>query len=417
MIRKLAQIFALFFIFTIPWENALSFGSLGSISRIIGLVAAGFWAVSVLLQNRLRTFRTSHIFIFIFLLFNVASLLWTVDFELTFGRVRTYLQMAIQIWMLWDLLDSEKLYRYALVAFLIGTFLTVASTFSNYISGQLISEWEYGRYSGGGQNAVELALILSLCFPVAWYLALSERDNSHSNLLKATYIFFIPAAFFALILTASRTAIFTIIPAALYIIGSLNRVRLVYRFLCFAVLILALLIGQSLVPIETLQRLGTIGSSIASGDLGGRMELWQKCLQIFAEHPLLGIGSGSLSAPDQLGAFTHNTFLSILTELGVVGFLIFLGLLVSVILQILRQPQPESALWLTILATWIIGVQSLTWEYTKPTWFFISMIAISAAAFTEQAAPAKSFPGQGQPGLPHITNTSNAITRNSPLSR
>jgi len=265
-----------------------------------------------------------------------------------------------------------------LLAFLLGAFLAVANTITNFLSGQLIDEWEYGRYSGGGQNAVELALILSLCFPVAWHLAITQQASRLGTLLKTICYGFIPIAFFALILTASRTALFAVIPFVIYIIGSLSRFKPIYRILGFFIFIIAVFVGQSFIPSATLERLETIGSSITSGDLGGRMDLWKQSLQIFLEHPLLGIGSGALAAPDQLGAFAHNTFISILTELGIIGFLLFLGILVSAFYQVVKQPKPTSYLWLTVLLIWIIGVQSLTWEYTKPTWFFLGMIAISA---------------------------------------
>jgi O-antigen ligase len=386
MPRKFAQIFALIFIFTIPWENAFAFGSLGSISRIIGLATAGLWVISVLFQNRLRAFNYFHIVVFSFLLYNIASIFWTADIEFTYERAKTYLQMAIQIWMLWDLLTTEKLHRAALLAFLLGAYLTVANTIGNFLSGQLISQWEYGRYSGGGQNAVELGLILSLCFPIAWHLAITEKANRFGNLIKIICFSFIPTAFFALILTASRTALLTIIPGLVYILWSFRRFKPIYRVIGLIIFILAVLIGQSMIPQATLERLGTIGYQLASGDLGGRVELWKQSLEIFTEHPLLGIGSGSLAAPDQLGAFTHNTFLSILTELGILGFLLFLGVITSAVYQIIKQPRPSMVLWLIVLLTWIIGVQSLTWEYTKPTWFFLSMIAVSAGVIDRRSS-------------------------------
>ena len=65
-------------------------------------------------------------------------------------------------------------------------------------------------------------------------------------------------------------------------------------------------------------------------------------------------------------------------ELGIIGELIFLVLLGGAVLQIIKQPKTSMALWFTVLFTWIIGVQSLTWEYTKVTWLFLGFIAISA---------------------------------------
>ncbi len=391
MIRKLAQISALFFIFTIPWENAFTLGSLGSVSRLAGLAAAGLWVVSVIFRKGVRSFNIFHLFVFAFLLYNVSTIFWTLEYDYTRERATTYLQMAIQIWMLWDLITTEKMLRSAMRAFLLGAYVTIGSTIANYLSGTLISEWEYGRFSGGGQNAVELALILSLCFPFAWHLASTQKPGKWSTLLKFFYYLFIPASLFAIILTGSRTALFTIVPGLLYIMISFGRFKPVYRIIGLFVFLVAVFVGQSLLPQATLERLSTIGSSIASGDLGGRMALWRQSLEIFVDHPILGIGSGSLAAPDQLGAVTHNTFISILTETGLVGFSLFLGILVTAILQSLKQPRAYILVCITTLLTWVVGVQSLTYEYTKPTWFFLSLIAISAGVI-DRVTAAKEKP-------------------------
>jgi len=384
--QKIARFIVLVFIFTIPWENAFTFSTLGSLARIIGLGAAGFWVISVIVRTRVRKLQFFHFVVFFFVLYNMASIFWTFDYEWSYARLKTYSQIGILAWILWDLFTTSESLRAALQAFILGGYVVIASTFYNFISGQTISQWEYGRFSGAGQNAVELGLILSLSLPVAWHLATTQREGLGSNVMKLINFAFIPAALLAIILTASRTALITIIPALLYIIGTMHRIRPIFRFLVFIMFILAVFIGQSFVPTATLERLGTIGSSIAVGDLGGRMVLWKESLSIFQEHFLIGIGSGALNASSQLGGAAHNTFLSILTELGVIGFLLFLGVLAIVIFRAINQPKSYSILWLTVLSIWIFGVQSLTYEYAKSTWFFLNLIVISAAIYNRNNA-------------------------------
>jgi len=50
-----------------------------------------------------------------------------------------------------------------------------------------------------------------------------------------------------------------------------------------------------------------------------------------------------------------------------------------VVIQALRQPKWRSHFWLSILVTWGIGASTLTLEYRKPTWLFLSLIVASAA--------------------------------------
>jgi hypothetical protein len=43
-----------------------------------------------------------------------------------------------------------------------------------------------------------------------------------------------------------------------------------------------------------------------------------------------------------------------------------------------RMRRPQKWVWVLMLATWAIGVSSLTWEYRKPTWFLFGMLAAQA---------------------------------------
>jgi O-antigen ligase len=71
----------------------------------------------------------------------------------------------------------------------------------------------------------------------------------------------------------------------------------------------------------------------------------------------------------------HNTFLSILVEGGLLGFGLFLLLLLSLAFPALRLPLLERNLWLVVLATWATGVMTLSWETRKPTWFLFGLLA------------------------------------------
>jgi O-antigen ligase len=76
----------------------------------------------------------------------------------------------------------------------------------------------------------------------------------------------------------------------------------------------------------------------------------------------------------------HNTFLSVLVELGIVGALLLFALLASVLCSALRAGYLERCLWITLLLTWTVGVSALTWEYRKPTWLLFGLAAAHAYA-------------------------------------
>jgi O-antigen ligase len=381
MIRRFALIATLFLIFSIPWETAITISSLGTFTRLVGFGAGGIWIASVLASGKFRKFSSYHIAVFIFIMINLASLFWTVSYDLTIERIKTYLQLAILTWILWDLITTPHLLRITMQIFIFGAYITIASQLINFFTGQTIAAYSDGRFTGAGQNANEFSLILSLTLPLAWHLGMTQKPGPWSLILKMLNIAYIPLALIACILTASRTSLITVIPGLLYIAGTLQKIKPLYRFLIFAAVIITFVIVEPFIPQSTIDRLATFGSSVEGSDLGGRVALWKQSFDIFKDHPILGIGSNALSASGQLGAYAHNTFLSIMAELGVLGLFPFLVVLTIVFYKAFTQPGQYSALWITVLTIWLIGVFTLTWEYTKSTWFFLSMVVISAGIY------------------------------------
>jgi O-antigen ligase len=80
-----------------------------------------------------------------------------------------------------------------------------------------------------------------------------------------------------------------------------------------------------------------------------------------------------------IGAWIHNTFLSVATETGFIGFVLFLSILGLVFYELIRLPGQISGLWLTILMTWTMGALSLSWETKKVTWILLSFMIIEAS--------------------------------------
>lgn len=99
---------------------------------------------------------------------------------------------------------------------------------------------------------------------------------------------------------------------------------------------------------------------------------------MFLQHPIVGVGSGGFRYATELGKAPHNTFLSVLVDLGVIGFSLLAAILAITISNALHQPKQESRLWLTVLMILVLGAMVHNAEGKKVVWLFLTMVTASA---------------------------------------
>lgn len=377
--RTVAFLSSLIFVFVLPMETVVFVPGLGSSARIAGLLVAGTWLVAVATQGRIRKPRLVHVVIFVFFVWNAFSIFWSQDSNMTAKRIQTFVQTAVMIMIIWDLYTTQTALKAGLQAYVLGAYVAIGGTIYNYLNAEA---YTYGRYSAAGMHVVNLGLILALAIPIAWYLAVSAGSTSRLSWgLRILNFCYLPAAYMGIALTASRGALVASFPAVLFVLSTLTRLRLYVRVLFFVGLLGMLFSAQAIIPQNSLKRLGTTYMDLTEGDLTGRVGLWREGFALSMEHPILGIGSNAYETTVELGKVAHNTFLSVLVELGIIGLIIFLTILGMVAYHAIQQPKLESRLWLTVLFSWALGASALTYEDNKPTWLFLSFIVVSASLF------------------------------------
>lgn len=106
-------------------------------------------------------------------------------------------------------------------------------------------------------------------------------------------------------------------------------------------------------------------------------------LDMIEEQPLLGIGAGAYPRAMEVMIDTrdlsHNTLLAVLAETGVIGLLLFLGMIVLFLYTASKTTYLEAALFISLLAVWLLATMFLTWEMRKPTWLLFGLIALESA--------------------------------------
>jgi O-antigen ligase len=373
--RKITFWSAVILIFTVPWEDSISVTALGSMTRLMGLIVAVLWMVTMLIEGRFRKPHLFHVIVLLFFLWNLVSVVWSPDPESTIQRAKTYSQLLLLMLIYWEIFQKPEELMTGLQAYVFGAYILIASTIYNYINGDVAVAYE-GRYSATGVNAVDLTLILMLGLPVAMQLFFAAGQRKKGITSKLVNLAYIPLAIFSIILTGSRTSLIAVIPFGIYLIGT-QQIKFDRKLLVFGTLLVSLLALYPFIPQSVTTRLGTLGSSIEAGDLGGRVDLWRESILIFSKHSLMGLGSGTLDSV--IGSAAHNTFVSVITETGAIGAVLFFAILAIVFFQAMNIPNGNSGLWVAIFLTWAIGVCSLSWEFRKLTWLFLNFIVIEGS--------------------------------------
>jgi hypothetical protein len=141
-------------------------------------------------------------------------------------------------------------------------------------------------------------------------------------------------------------------------------------------------------------QVGQTAGRLASASSSNRWRWWQEAWNAFVDHPLRGTGAGSFGLTDRLERTSplavvepHSTPLQFLSEVGLVGFLLFAAVVVTAALAIRRRSTP------LVLALGICLLHSLVdidWDY----------VAVQGPVFLAVGALAAGPPAPRRSWLP-----------------
>ncbi|HVH68411.1 MAG TPA: O-antigen ligase family protein [Gemmatimonadales bacterium] len=366
------------FVLVLPWDMYADLPVVGTIPHLVGIVASVVGVLYILARRRVRPLSWFHVCVLLFLVWAGATALWSIDSEATQTRFLTYLQLAVLVWLLWEVAWSPERTRALLGAYVLGVSVAAVATVYDYLAGAYAAGYP-GRFTGLDVNPNELGMTLALGLPMAWYLNLSQRGRRFAWLWQL----YLPLAITAVLLTASRGAFLAMVTALLVIPATQARLRLRTKIALSALAVGSLVLAAMLVPETTLERLQTTGTDIESGYFGNRARIWRAGLDVARQHPVVGVGAGTFGAAVEPSLnfqwSSHNVFLGILVEDGVVGLLLFLAMFGAAFAAL--RPLPRLPRWFGIALLLALGVGSLSleWGYRKQFWFVLGIVAVEGA--------------------------------------
>ena len=382
MLNRVAYVFLIIAAFAMPWEETVKIVGDSRLPALAGIGACFAAICSVAVTGRLRPLGAFHVVALAFVGWAVLTLFWSIDPAVTAQRVVTYAQLLLLVWLLWELGSDANRVIGLLQAFVAGAYLTAADMIRNYISGVTyvsVEGYEHQSFTSGAFRPNDVAFMLVLAIPIAWYLAVRRG----SGLLAWINRLYVPLGMVGILLTASRGALIPAIFALGIIPLTMGKMRLASRAMTAALAVLAIPIAIAVVPQSSWDRLATTKSDLQSGTMTHRRDIWRAGFEVFNEHPVLGVGPGNYEVA--AGAYldrprpAHNAFLAVLVEQGIVGLVLFCALFIVGLRQLKTMPSLERRFWSVLIFTLAIGLLPRNWDYKKPTWFVLGMFASAGA--------------------------------------
>lgn len=377
--KRAAYLGLLLVAFILPWEDAVRLPVLGSLGRASGLIFMMLAVPALMHAHRLR-FRLPSLFLMFllcFVLWSGLSIYWSLDPASTITHIFSRLQVLVLIWLAWQLLETPEKALPVMFAYILGCWVATGTAAANWFAG---NEFVYQRYSAIGTDPNDFATLMALGIPLVWRLLLRYGRG----LVAWFLLLYFPLVVIALLLTSSRGGALVAALGMLVVPLTFRQLRPSLKWLVggFAVLLVAGAAVAAPFMAETaassLARLSSTASEVSSGTLNERSDLWQAGLTLFNDAGLLGVGAGAFehSVAAYVGApnVAHNTYISVLVELGPLGLLLFLCCIVAAGLPLVRSGPEVRFPMLVLLLVLAVGLLPLTWE-TRKTTYFMMMLA------------------------------------------
>lgn len=341
----------------------------------------------------IKDFFTNYLSVFmgILALMMLVSVSYAVEKKLALSEsIRFIVYIIIYFIIKYDL-NSKKCTIGMIKSYIFSTLILclfgIYQYFTGYgLEGKFRENYGYLRYkiTANMDNPNNLAAFLILAIFPMIMLAIYEKEK----VKKIFYIILSTLIFTNIILTGSRNAIIGIIVGVVIL-------AIVYNFRLFILMILLGVISIFIPVIRT--RLMAITDKTQNQS---RLYLWEIAKRMIKDHPLFGVGNGNyVSLYDKYTDIypqfkfynehrfpCHNSYLKIESELGIIGGISFIGILISALIQMkkfISTTQDEfykffyTGFLASMISFYVMNLSDNLFFVPKTTSYFWILLAIS----------------------------------------
>ena len=323
-VNKTAFWITVFFILVSPIENILRTEQIVYVLRIAVL--------GVCVIYRWMLFINNSKYIPILMLYMFFSCFWSAEPHALNSLLVIYAQLLFLFLQLQFTYTKEQ-YKLIKIAFLVQNWILLILCFTNgtYKDSRF---WLTSSTSGADPNYLSGWFVIPLCFAIEFLFAEGTKI-----IWKVIVIIQMVLSFYFIMQTASKSGFITnvcvIAFAAIYTSRNLIKKHPGRAFAVIAIFIIGIIIAVDHMPAYLVTRL-------MNGDTTGtgRLPMWITLAKEMANHPIkmiVGFGTGSVKYYTGTGLVSHNTYLDILFNEGILGFVVLISYIINGIKRKLRN--------------------------------------------------------------------------------
>lgn len=337
----------LFLICSLPLRS-FSLASFGAadirISEAIFIIVALAWVLNFLAESKIKLKRSEIDFpLIIFFLWIILSFLWSSDIISAIVQSSRVLFGILLYFVTIQIINSEKRLRQAINLWVIvGFSIALIAIFEFFYTGlpYLVQNFMKKSYiftrslrSSVFLSPTLLGSYLNLCL----FLFIGKLVNAKTTMRKIMSTALLFALFLALLFTFSRGAWIGFFLGLIYL---LYKFKALMKFAVVGLIIIFILvfIVGGVIRTVVVERIMSFTAPEEDPAFQERLLLWRSTKKIILDHPILGVGIGNSAGKyEELShyyptkyRYTHNLYLNITAELGLIGLALFLWLCVSI---------------------------------------------------------------------------------------
>jgi len=295
-----------------------------------------------------------NLLLIIFGLWSFLSGVIAINHNLWLENIHWMLRAFILFYLIYNSFSTKEeiviIFKIIVMSIFLSSFIPFFTSFgASFLSLKNLLPLFLQRFSGTIFDPNYFAMTVAASLPLAFILIIKEKHL----ILKLLWLFAILFLMFSVILSQSRTGLFSVAVIFLYTIFYLHQRK--RREVFFIVVPLIIIIIA--IPSVFWYRFSLFFQSILTGDrgdtsMGHRLILLSSAFDVFIKNPFFGVGLANFKVYaaryTQYPMIAHNTYLEIATGLGLLGLIPFLLILYkgfSILKSAIRDPNISELAW------------------------------------------------------------------------